>query len=172
MSNDPYEMEITGKESDGSAGYTVMEPGPATATIVEIVKMHSQNDNPMVKLVMECERGSDVSLVYDNIVLIPSCEWKARQFFKALGLLKTGERFRFRWDLEGMSLPVMLDLEDYQDKEGNDRKRNTIKCYRTIKGSDSNAAARPEPTQRREPVPDADVSGPMPAPIPEDDIPF
>jgi len=158
-----FMTEIVGAETDGEASYTLLPPGQYMARIEKPFFRYSEARNPVVEMcfTITTEDGQQ-GRAYENLVLIPSCEWKARAFFKALGWLKTGQRFAYNWNVEGCMIPVNVDVEDYEDKNGNPRKKNIIKSFRIVKDA---PPAFPMPDPTREPQPDT-------APAPDDDIPF
>lgn len=164
MSNDTVDMNdfqitITGEDTDGTEGYALLSEGFAMATIDKVFLTYRGDDRkPVAELSLICEQDGQRGKVYDNLFIIPSCEWKLRQFFKALGLLHTGESFTYRWDLVGMSVPVTLAIEEYQGRDGSKKRKNTIKNYRALKEVPQRGDSNP---------PDVPADA-----MPEDDIPF
>jgi hypothetical protein len=65
---------------------------------------------------------------FTNLVLVPAAMWKVKQYVKATGIEFTSSGFNLG-DSIGKSMMVKVTQEQYTDKDGNLRLRNTFDEY-------------------------------------------
>lgn len=68
--------------------------------------------------------------VFDTLYLNSKAEWRLSQFFTAIGQKKKGEPLRPNWTMvPGSSGKVEIEINRYQDKNGNQKENNKVKRY-------------------------------------------
>ena len=87
----------------------ILEDGEYLFLITNCYDKESKSGNPMKVITLDY----DGFKVYDNLVLIKSCEWKLKQFFKGLGDLQPGGEIEMNWDVvgRGVSAKTKFDHE-------------------------------------------------------------
>lgn len=58
--------------------------------------------------------------VFDHLFLNSKAEWKLSQFFKSIGMKKTGEKIHMPWnDVEGAEGKMKISIQEYNGKKNN-----------------------------------------------------
>lgn len=67
--------------------------------------------------------------VFDTLYLNSKAEWRISSFFIAIGQKKKGEPFRPNWNFAGATGRFELSVNEYTNKNGEQRKNNRVKRY-------------------------------------------
>lgn len=82
-------------------------------------------------LTLEVDGGAlGTTEITENLFLHSRAEWKLCQFFTAIGQRKRGEQLRMDWNaVPGSRGMCALVVNEYKNKDGEDRKNNRVDRY-------------------------------------------
>lgn len=126
--------------------------GPAPAgtylcRVTEAKAATTRYDDEMWKLTLEIAEGQyKGKQIWDNVVFSQNAMGRAKLICRSFGLTTQGETDIFPEDLRGREAYVTVEVEDYVNKEGVNRQRNTVTFGGYASPDDGGAASvRSEP---------------------------
>lgn len=147
-----WEEEI---ENDGN-DFFLLDEGvyPFKVTKFERGRSTGKGKLPACNMAILTIRIDDQTTITENLILHSKLEWKLCQFFASIGLRKHGEKMRMNWGkVPGATGRCKIIVEDYLDKNGDPRQKNSIeKFIDPIEQGDAPAAqpaATSQPQQRK-----------------------
>jgi hypothetical protein len=121
---DEYNVTLT---EDPKDEFPLIPAGTYNFRVLEIERMRSKNDKPMVKVRLGITiLGHDEQSVFDHIVTSGETEWKASSFFIAIAQKKKGVPFTIDWNnvvgRTGVCVISVRKTDQYGDQ-------NDVKSY-------------------------------------------
>ena len=92
----------------------------------------SANLPPCAKasLLLEVETAEGTALVWDNLFLVQRLEWKLTAFFRSIGRMKAGDKFKMSWnEVEGAKGRAFFATKNFTDSNGEEGKTNKVARY-------------------------------------------
>lgn len=117
--------------------FSPLPDGKYLCKVSEIEKATTQYDDEMWKLRFEVIEGKHIGrIIFDNLVFSEAAMKRAKLICSRLGLDVSGELDLTPKTIEGKTCFVSVVTEDYEDEEGNTKKRNIVPFagYERIKG--------------------------------------
>lgn len=127
-------------ENDGSGGYVILEEGNYTFTVKEFKKGSYAGGSKVpacgkAELTLEIKTDNGTALVFENLLLCKSLEWKIAAFFRCIGQKKHGEKMRPNWNkVLGAVGKAHIKPEKYT-KDGQEKEKNVVDRYIDWDGS-------------------------------------
>jgi len=120
--------------------YAPLQPGRYTCRLVDVEETSTQHGDEMWKLRFAVESGPERGRVlFDNLVFSAAAMKRVKLICSRLGLDVSGQLDLSPAMLRGRVCCLVVEIEDYQDREGNSRKRNVVPFagYESTGGEDS-----------------------------------
>jgi hypothetical protein len=117
--------------------FSPLPDGKYLCKVSEIEEATTQYDDEMWKLRFEVIEGKHIGrIIFDNLVFSEAAMKRAKLICSRLGLDISGEIDLTPKMIEGKTCFVSVVTEDYEDEEGNTKKRNVVPFagYERVKG--------------------------------------
>lgn len=116
--------------SDEETVFELLNEGKHLLKVVSCESTQSSKGNEMWKIVFEDKEGNKV---WDNIVYTDKTLNRVKKYFSNLGLDVTGSADYTPDDIIGLYMNAEIKIEDYVDKNGNKKQKNTIDLWQSEK---------------------------------------
>ena len=116
--------------SDEETVFELLNEGKHLLKVVSCESTQSSKGNEMWKIVFEDKEGNKV---WDNIVYTDKTLNRIKKYFSNLGLDVSGSANYTPDDILGLYMNAEIKIEDYVDKNGNKKQKNTIDLWQSEK---------------------------------------
>lgn len=120
-------------------------PAPAGTYLCRVMEAKAATtrfDDDMWKLTLEIAEGQyKGKQIWDNVVFSQNAMPRAKLICRSFGLSTEGETDIFPEDLRGREAYVTVEVEDYVNKEGQNRQRNSVTFGGYASADDAGAAS-------------------------------
>lgn len=117
-------------EIENDSKFTLLEPGDYDFKVTNFERGRSKKGNKKAILTLEVTNGKVKATITDDISLLKTAEWKICEFFRSVGLRKSGEKFRMPWNkVVGLTGRCSIIQYEYPRKDGTYGKANDVDTY-------------------------------------------
>lgn len=135
MNEEIRELDWDDEISDEGTEFSLLPEGDYKFTVskVERARFNGSDKMPpcnMAKVTFTVWGEDDSATVIENFLLNSKMEWKLSALFLCLGIKKHGEPLKMKWgEVTGAKGKCHIVIENYTDKNGNQRQSNRIKTF-------------------------------------------
>ena len=127
-------------ENDGNGEFVILPEGDYTFTVKDFKRGNHPGSAKIppcgkAELTLEIKTDNGTALVFENLLLCNSLEWKLAAFFRSIGQKKRGEKMRPDWNKVLGSTGKAHIKPDTYIKDGNERKKNVVDKFIDADGS-------------------------------------
>jgi len=139
--------------SDEEVSYELLSEGLHLLKVVKVEEKTSNNGNEFWFITYQDKEGTKV---WDSLFFTEKTLNRVKKCFSNLGLDVSGEADYLADDIVGLYMNAYVQIEDYVDKNGNKKQKNTINLWQSEKYQ---APAKKEPVKPKveEKVGDAEM---------------
>ncbi|MCR1896743.1 hypothetical protein NSA02_07960 [Ligilactobacillus murinus] len=168
-----WDSGFTAEESE----FVVLDPGVCKFTVKNFERKiydgksdKIPNGTPYAEIEMEFVGTKGKTSVKERLYLLKRMQWKLTEFFTAIGQNPViGQTFMPNWNaVIGSFGYAELEVNHYQDNNGNDRSNNRVKKFLKPDAPEIASAQQPAPQQ---PAPVQTMVQPQPQPQPVQQAP-
>lgn len=116
--------------SDEETVFELLNEGKHLLKVISCESTQSSKGNEMWKIVFKDKDGNKV---WDNIVYTDKTLNRVKKYFSNLGLDVSGSANYTPDDILGLYMNAEIKIEDYVDKNGNKKQKNTIDLWQSEK---------------------------------------
>ncbi len=80
-------------------------------------------------LQLKVETDAGTAMVFADLILYRTLEWKLSEFFRCIGRKKDGEPLVMDWNIIGCKGRAHFKPRTYTDKDGNEKQANNVEKY-------------------------------------------
>lgn len=136
--------KINFRDVDDVQGFTPLPEGKYLCRLVEVEESSTQYGDEMWRLRFVVESGPQRGrYVFDNMVFSAAAMKRAKLICSRLGLDVAGELDLKPAAIQGRLCSVMVEIEEYQDQEGQTRFRNVVP-FAGYESAETKQAGRPK----------------------------
>lgn len=122
------------KISEEEVTYEVLPEGSYTVTVDKVEEKRSERTGNLYWSIQY--KTDDDAIIFDNLVFTDKTLNRVKKLFHLLGLDVSGEFNYEPSDLVGRGMVASVLIEEYTDRNGNDKKKNSIDLWRCTESTE------------------------------------